>query len=102
MVLPKRKQPLESDIEMAFVKYAHSQGCLCYKLAIVSQRGFPDRTCLLPDGRVLFFEFKRGTSGKVSAIQESIAESLTKLGHKVFFILASGEAEAILCNYLHL
>ncbi len=48
----------EKDIEAKVVKYAKSQGCLCYKFVSPSNRGVCDRVVIAPGGEVLFLELK--------------------------------------------
>lgn len=50
---------LEADLERSVVQYVESIGGRALKLAIAGVRGFPDRTLLLPGGRVIFVELKR-------------------------------------------
>lgn len=59
----------ESDIERDFAKHCALRGCLCLKLQVDGQRGFPDRTVILPDGAVVFVELKT-ESGYASVHQE--------------------------------
>ncbi len=59
----------EVQLEFAFVKYARSLGCLCVKLVILNQRGWPDRTIFTPNGYTLLIEFKK-PGGTVSQQQD--------------------------------
>lgn len=74
-----RNEKLESTIESEIVAYCLSQGGLPLKLALKGQRGFPDRTILLPGGRVVFIEIKR-PGGKHKAQQPIWLERLRSLG----------------------
>ncbi len=72
----------EAAIENRFVRWCQKQNIPCLKLAIVNGRGWPDRTVLLPDGRIVFLEFKRPDGdGKVSAQQRATIAQLKALGH---------------------
>jgi hypothetical protein len=69
---------LEVDIEKQITDHVKSLGGWCLKLRSPG-RGFPDRTVLLPGGRVVFLEVKR-PGGKVSFPQRYFITRLRKLG----------------------
>lgn len=69
----------EAALEKAFVKHAMSQSCYCLKVALISGRGFPDRTILCPGGKIFFIEFKTPW-GKLSRNQILWKTRLTNLG----------------------
>ena len=93
------KQVKESDIEGKFVTYAKSRGCWAIQLIILNKRGFPDRTVLLPGGRVIFIEFKK--KGKTQTeLQKSIERKLVGLGFKYYVCDEMGQAENILRGLL--
>src|SRR5215831_12533435 len=73
--------PLERDIEIAVIEYAHRMGCLYVKLNIVGRVGWPDRMFLY-HGKVLFIEFKR-PGERVRAIQQYIHKQLRQQGFNV-------------------
>lgn len=87
-------KPIESEIEAAFVAYAEARGCQALKLRIDGQNGFPDRTVLMPDRRVLFFEFKR-PGGKLRPMQRVWWMTLESLGHRVHAPESFSEAKEI-------
>lgn len=70
----------EAKIENAICAYVASRGGLALKLQLAGQRGFPDRTFLLPGGIALFVEVKRLRGGKVSHEQERWIKKLRALG----------------------
>lgn len=51
--------PLESELEKEVVKWVEAQGGRALKLKIENERGFPDRTIILPCGFIAFVELKR-------------------------------------------
>jgi len=53
-----RNYPLESAVEGETTDYAKACGCLCLKLNVSGQIGWPDRLYIYK-GRMLFIEFKR-------------------------------------------
>ena len=50
---------LEHIYERQFARHCESIGVSCLKLRIDGRDGFPDRTLLLPNGRIGFVEFKQ-------------------------------------------
>lgn len=85
---------LERDIERRFVCWVESLGGLACKLVLLGQRGFPDRTVLLPGGRVVFVELKR-RRGKPSAGQRLWVERLVALGFKCDIVYSLEEAQQL-------
>lgn len=71
---------MEAQIENDVCQWARSRRILPLKLAIEGRRGFPDRTFLLPNGKVVFIEFKT-TRGRVAAHQYMWLEMLQVAGH---------------------
>ncbi len=69
----------ESKIEQRIVREAERQGGLALKLAPIGSRGFPDRTILLPGGRIRFVEIKT-SDGRPSRQQIRWIEKLKALG----------------------
>ncbi|OHV12148.1 hypothetical protein [Kushneria phosphatilytica] len=76
--------PQEIDIETAFVRHVRRRGYEALKLVLASQRGWPDRTCPLPGGRICYIELKHpdGT-GRESAQQRKTRTWLEARGHPV-------------------
>lgn len=50
---------LESELEREVVEWAESEGGRALKLKLDNERGFPDRTIILPGARIAFPELKR-------------------------------------------
>lgn len=69
----------ERQIENTLVSSVKSAGGACLKWASPSQRGVPDRICLLPGGRVVFAECKR-PGGRLTQLQARMLERLAGLG----------------------
>lgn len=74
---------LESDIERKAVAMIMNRlSVVCVKLTTPGETGYPDRLVVLPNGRVLWMEFKR--PGELPRPKQSyIHEQLRKLGHHV-------------------
>ena len=51
----------ELDFEREVCAYAEAEGGRALKLKIENERGFPDRTIILPDGCIAFPELKRAS-----------------------------------------
>jgi hypothetical protein len=90
---------LERDIETAFVRYAESRDCLALKLVLALVRGWPDRTVILPGGRIFFAEFKT-PKGRASARQGFWKSRLEDFGFVVLVPRSVGEAEKYLDELL--
>lgn len=73
---------LEKDIENKFVEECLKLGVNARKLSTPGEKGFPDRTVFLPNGRVFLVEFKK-PGGKTSKHQDETIEELISLGHIV-------------------
>jgi len=98
----KKTEIQEVDIEKTFVKYAKTKGCQATKLIFLNKKGFPDRTVLCPQGRILFIEFKK-KGKKPSAVQKLVmGRLLTRLGFEYHTCDEIGQAEGILDEFLAL
>lgn len=75
----------EREVESAFVRAGERRGCWILKFAILGRRGFPDRLCLAPGGRVAFCELKR-PSGEKGPLQDWVHRKLRELGFNVAVI----------------
>lgn len=71
----------ESRLEAWCVRYATTRGALVFKLR-PPPRGVPDRIFILPNGKVLWIEFK-SPKGKVSGPQAAVITALRVLGQVV-------------------
>lgn len=75
----------EKLLEPKLVRKIKAAGGQCYKLVAVSITGFPDRTILLPGGRIYFAEIKT-TGKKLRPTQEIMRKLLIGLGFRYFVI----------------
>lgn len=75
---------LESVLEKAVCDWVASIGGKAVKLKDV-ERGFPDRTILLPCGVICFVELKRPRKNKKYHMQKLWVEKLTALGFHAAF-----------------
>lgn len=91
----------ESSLEERCVQRVEQLGGLALKLLIPGVRGFPDRTILLPGAQVIFAEFKRLKTGRVSTQQNRWAERLRARGFPVYFIDHESQFEYILMETLN-
>ncbi len=90
---------LEKTIEANFTKWCQARKIPCLKLELRGHRGFPDRTVLLPGGRVVFLEFKNRT-GKPSIHQLDWINRLESLGFKVSLVRSIEEAKEAIGDLL--
>ena len=77
---------LEKEIESKLLALVKRHGGRCEKLFNLSFSGFPDRTILLPGGRIMFVETKRPKGGRYSALQNKWRDWLTALGFQYYRI----------------
>lgn len=83
---------LEKDIESAFQRKAKANGWLTQKLDTGKiSRGWPDRLIILPNGGVVFVEFKT-PRGKLSPLQEHRIGQLREYGQNVYVCRSWQEA----------
>lgn len=90
------KRELESALESRCVAKVEALGGQALKLVLLGLMGFPDRTLLLPGGRVLFVEFKRAVVGRASRQQNYWRDILVRLGFVVEFVDSDAEFDRIL------
>lgn len=98
----KREELKEIDIEEEYCKHAKKRRCLALKLIILNKRGFPDRTTLCPGGRILFIEFKKNSSKKMSPIQIVVRRTIESFGFEYHLCDTIGQAEGILDRFLYI
>ena len=76
---------LESKIERFLGSEMEKMGGKSIKLNSQGLNGFPDRTCLLPGGRIFFVELK-APGKKPRKLQKAVGRMLERLGFKVYVI----------------
>lgn len=92
-------QITEAELELRFVTYAESVGCLALKLRIDGVNGFPDRTVIAPDGRIMFIEFKR-KGGRLRPAQVKLLGDLWNRNCVAVVCDDLGQAENALDEFL--
>ena len=83
---PDEAATLEREIESKLTKMVERYGGHCLKLICLSFSGFPDRTILLPGGRVVFAETKRPKGGKLAKLQKYWGRKLLDLGFEAWVL----------------
>lgn len=83
---------LEKSIERSIVNWCKKQGLQCYKVALINQRGWPDRLIPLPGNVSVWLEIKTDV-GRLSPQQKVIHAELAKLGHTVHVVRSLQEAQ---------
>ena len=86
----------EKKIEQKLKKIIDDAGGMCVKFPASFLNGFPDRICLLPQGKIFFVELK--SKGKTpEPLQLAIHRKLQRIGFKVLVI----DSEEQLYNLLN-
>jgi hypothetical protein len=86
---------LEADIEKQVVRWVEDElGGECLKLKD-EERGFPDRTLLLPGGLIVFVELKRPKKNKRYHMQELWIARLKELGFRAAFCYSLDEVKEL-------
>lgn len=77
----------ESQIEKYGKDKLRKAGCLVYKFVSPAKRGVPDDIVVLPDGQVLFIEYKAPHGrGKLSKLQQVEIQKLRDNNAKVLVV----------------
>lgn len=87
-----KKLIYESDIESRLVKGIADLDGVCLK---IGYDGWPDRLCVLPDGKFLWVELKRD-DGELSALQKWRRAWLKNRGHRVEVPYSKEDVDEIL------
>ena len=80
------KLELEAALEDRCVAKVEARGGLALKLRPPTERGFFDRTALIPQYNAWFFEVKRVKGGKISSQQLRWQVLLHQMGFGAYFI----------------
>lgn len=88
----------ESIIQQKITQKARQHGILCVKVDSSSSRGWPDLTCVLPNGTVLFLELKTPT-GKLSRLQEHMIDKLKRNKANVYVIRSVEEFDRLVTSH---
>lgn len=70
----------EADLENAIVKWVEEHNGLCLKLVLLNLVGWPDRTIILPGGKILFVETKKSKSANRRRMQEVWLKKIRERG----------------------
>jgi len=89
----------EKRVEAAFAKWGRDRGLFVLKLAAQGVTGFPDRTVILPGGRLVCIEFK-SPAGKTSKVQDQRIAALRALGVPVLVTSVLTEAKDFVGGFI--
>ena len=81
---------LESSLQKKILKFCRDNNILCVKVDSTSSRGWPDLTCLLPNGVVLFVELKIAT-GVLSPLQKRMISKINQNKGKSYVVRSEKE-----------
>lgn len=90
---------IEKNIENYLKEEIEKRDGICIKLDSSSEKGLPDRLCILPYGKVIFIETKRPQKNKVSKYQNYVIEKINSLGSKAYFVSTKEEIDIILKSF---
>ena len=88
----------ESAIQQKVMQKCMQKGILCVKVDSSSSRGWPDLTCVLPNGTVLFIELKTAT-GKTSKLQDYMINKLKRNKANVYVIRSVEAFDHLVTSY---
>lgn len=86
---------LESKVESYLKKSISDRGALCYKLAILGKRNFPDRTILAPGGVIFFVELKVPNKDATKT-QSWLHRNLRRLGFNIYVCKTKEDVDSVI------
>jgi hypothetical protein len=87
---------IEAQVETYLISTIVKLGGMCLKFGVPGVRGYPDRLCILPGGRMFFVELKRPKNGRVAKLQVERRSELEAQGVTVYLAKNRGEVDAII------
>ena len=90
--------PTERQIQVKCIELLKKRGGFAVKVDSSSSRGWPDLTCVLPNGTVLFVELKTKT-GKTSKLQDYMISKIEKNKGNVFVVRSVEQFEDLVASY---
>jgi hypothetical protein len=88
----------EKAIERYLAERVKAMGGVCLKYSNPGMTGYPDRLCVMPEGKTIWVELKsRGR--KPEALQEVRFRQLESLGHTVYVCDSREKVDEVLSNY---
>lgn len=88
----------EKAIERYLAERVKALGGVCLKYSNPGMTGYPDRLCVMPEGKTIWVELKsRGR--KPEALQEVRFRQLESLGHRVYVCDSREKVDEVLSNY---
>ena len=88
----------EARLQKQCIAYAKENNVLAYKVDSTSSRGFPDLTCVLPNGTVLFCELKTET-GVLSALQKRMIKKIKANRGNAYVIRSKEEFIRVIASF---
>lgn len=96
--MAKKKPDREEVVESYLVNSVISLGGVAEKTINPGVRGYFDRVCVLPGGRVIFVECKRPKGGVLAAHQKLRRDLYLRLGAEAVVIKSTAEVDALLAT----
>lgn len=88
----------EKAIERYLADRVKALGGVCLKYSNPGMTGYPDRLCVMPEGKTIWVELK-SKGRKPEALQEVRFRQLESLGHRVYVCDSREKVDEVLSNY---
>lgn len=90
---------LEKKLQQKVLQISKELGILAVKVDSTSRRGWPDLTCILPNGVVLFVELKTET-GRLSPLQVRTIEKIKNNRGNAHVIRSTDQFRQLISEYI--
>lgn len=99
--IPKKRKALEADLQKKVMRFLRKEQnaylCALTNSPVAPDAGYPDITCVAPDGSFLGIELKKPSGGRQSKKQKKWQSEIEKRGGT--YLLAS--SFEVIYNYIH-
>lgn len=90
---------LEKSVEEYLTQQVKNRGGECIKIETSSERGWPDRLCILPYGIVFLVETKKPKGGVLSKYQSHVIGRVNGLGAHAYVAHTKNVVDSILKEF---
>ena len=96
--ITRHSETSEKAIEAYLVRRVKEMGGICLKYSNPNMAGYPDRICVMPEGRTFWVELK-SEGEKPRPLQMAQMKSLRQRGHKVYTVSSREMVDVVLALY---